>query len=386
MKKKFRAISIFLCLCLLLGACAKGPGGNNPGADMSEEDKAPEVYKLEALRPTAYSNIEGLSLEPGATISIIGRHAHNSYWKEVEKGARKAVSDLNELLGYKGSDEIKLSYSAPEVSDDVDGQVNLLDEELARYPAAIGIATIDSSACKIQFDLAAENSIPIVTFDSGNEYQHIAAHISTDNMEAAKTATHKLAEAMEKEGEVAIFVQDSVSTTATQRVQGFLETIKASYPKISVVHVYYMDQLEAMQKTISDKKKASLQPGEQGMKPETVTQEDVVRYVLEQFPNLKGVYATNLETTQLVGTVLSSLKITDLNFVGFDGGKEQMKLIESNVLDGIILQNPYAMGYATVVAAIRTTLGLPNESFVNSGFTWVTAINKEDKGIKPMLY
>jgi hypothetical protein len=45
----------------------------------------------------------------------------------------------------------------------------------------------------------------------------------------------------------------------------------------------------------------------------------VVRYVLEQFPNLKGVYATNLETTQLVGTVLSSLKITDLNFVGFDG-------------------------------------------------------------------
>ena len=147
-----------------------------------------------------------------------------------------------------------------------------------------------------------------------------------------------------------------------------------------------MDQLEAMQKTISDKKNASLQPGEQGMKPETVTQEDVVRYVLEQFPNLKGVYATNLETTQLVGSVLSELKITDLNFVGFDGGKEQMKLMESNVLDGIILQNPYAMGYATVVAAIRTTLGLPNESFVNSGFTWVTTINKEDKEIKPMLY
>jgi ribose transport system substrate-binding protein len=60
--------------------------------------------------------------------------------------------------------------------------------------------------------------------------------------------------------------------------------------------------------------------------------------------------------------------------------------MESNVLDGIILQNPYAMGYATVVAAIRTTLGLPNESFVNSGFTWVTTINKEDKEIKPMLY
>ena len=386
MKKRFRVISVFLCLWLLFGACAKKPNTNNPGTDLEEENKTPEAYKLEALRPTAYSSIEGLSLEPGATISIIGRHSSNSYWKEVEKGARKAVADLNELLGYKGSDEIKLSYSAPEISDDVDSQINLLDEELAIYPAAIGIATNDSSACKIQFDLAAENSIPIVTFDSGNEYQHIAAHISTDNIEAAKTAAHKLAEAMGKEGEVAIFVQDSVSTTAKQRTQTFLDTVKASYPQISVVHVYYMDQLAAMQKTIADKKNATLQPGEQVIKPESLTQEDVVRYVLEQFPNLKGIYATNLETTQLVGNVLSSLKITDLNFVGFDGGKEQMQLLENNVLDGIVLQNPYAMGYATVVAAIRTTLGLPNESFVNSGFTWVTAINMEDKEIKPMLY
>ncbi len=386
MKKRFRVISVFLCLCLLLVACGQKPGNNNPSTDLNQEEKTPEAYKLEALRPTAYSTIAGLSLEPGATISIIGRYSGNSYWKEVEKGARKAVEDLNNLLGYKGADEIKLSYSAPEISDDVDGQVNLLDEELARYPLAIGIATIDSSACKIQFDLASENSIPIVTFDSGNEYQHIAAHVATDNLEAAKTATHKLAAAMEKDGEVAIFVQDSVSTTAKQRLQGFLDTVQTSYPEISVVNVYHMDQLAAMQKTIADVKNASLQAGEQMLKPETVTQEDVVRYVLEQFPNLKGIYTTNLEATQLVGNVLSELKITDLNFVGFDGGKEQMKLLENNVLDGIILQNPYGMGYATVVAAIRTTLGLPNESFVNSGYTWVTAINMEDKEIKPMLY
>ena len=45
-----------------------------------------------------------------------------------------------------------------------------------------------------------------------------------------------------------------------------------------------------------------------------------------------------------------------------------------------------AMGYATVVAAARVALGLGNESFVDSGFTWVTPENMDTKDIKKMLY
>ena len=45
-----------------------------------------------------------------------------------------------------------------------------------------------------------------------------------------------------------------------------------------------------------------------------------------------------------------------------------------------------AMGYATVVAATRVSLGLGNESFVDSGFTWVTPENMDKKDIQKMLY
>lgn len=388
MKKKiYSVVAALLSVSLCLGGCSGGSDKkeNKPTTNTNTEKDAVQS-KLDVLKPTAYSSVDGLALEPGSYVSIIGRYSDDSYWKEVEEGAKKAIADLNSALGYKGDDKIKLTYSAPEVRDDVNEQVNILDEELARYPVAIGIAAIDTTACTIQFDLASENGIPIITFDSGSDYQNVGSHISTDNLAATKTAAAQLAYAIEETGEIAVFVQDSISMTAKQRSQGFLDAIATDFPNISVVNVYHMDQLGTMQQTIAAEKNAALPEGEEPLVAENITQKDVVAYILEKNPNLKGIYATNLDTTQLVADVLKNLERTDLKFVGFDGGGEQMELLESGLLNGVIVQNPFAMGYATVVAAARVALGLGNESFVDSGYTWVTPENMKDKDIKKMLY
>lgn len=387
MKKKIVCmIAVLLSFSLSLAACGDSSKKDNKPSNNVNAEKDALQSKLDMLKPTAYSSITGLALEPGSYISIIGRFTNDSYWKQVEEGAKKAVSDLNSTLGYKGDNKIKLTYSAPETKDDVNEQINILDEELARYPVAIGIAAIDTTACTIQFDLASENGIPIITFDSGSDYQKVGSHISTDNLSAAKTAATQLADALEENGEVALFVQDSVSMTAKQRTQGFLDTIASDFPNISVVTVYHLDDIKAMQQTIATEKNAILTPGEEPFVPESISQEDVIAYILEKNPNLKGIYTTNLDATQLVASVLKKLNKTDLKFVGFDGGKEQMNLLKDNTLDGLVIQNPYAMGYAAVVAAARVALGLGNESVVDSGYTWVTPENMDTKEIKKMLY
>ena len=386
MKKKIiSVVAALLSVSLCFTACGGDEKKKEPATNTNTEKNAVQS-KLDVLRPTAYSSVDGLALEPGSYISIIGRYSDDSYWKQVEEGAKKAIADLNSALGYKGDNKIKLTYSAPEVRDDVNEQVNILDEELARYPVAIGIAAIDTTSCTIQFDLASENGIPIITFDSGSDYQNVGSHIATNNLEATKTAAAQLAYAIEEAGEIAVFVQDSISMTAKQRSQGFLDTIAAEYPNISVVNVYHMDELDSMRQTIMAEKNAALAEGEEPLVAEKITQEDVVTYILEKNPNLKGIYATNLDTTQLVADVLKDLKKTDLKFVGFDGGEEQMNLLKDGTLHGLIIQNPFAMGYATVVAATRVALGLGNESFVDSGYTWVTPENMNTKEIKKMLY
>lgn len=390
MKNKFRMIALILGMTLFTCACTKTPTNEgdplNTTVNTTNGTKNENQSKLDVLRPNAYGNVEGLGLEPGSYISIIGRNSNDSYWKEVEAGAKQAVTDINNMLGYKGEDRIKLNYSAPDVRDDVDEQINILDEELARYPIAIGIAAIDTTACHSQFELAADNGIPIVTFDSGTEYADIAAHISTNNMEAAQTAAIKIASLMEESGEVAIFLPDSRSTTAKEREKGFVDTITANYPDIKIVNAYHMDQLSTVAQEIAAEKNALLTENDTPFDPASLTQEDIVKYIIEKYPDLKAVYTTSLDATQLVADVVSSMKRTDLHFVGFDGGKEQQKLLTKNVVDGIILQNPYGIGYAAVVAAARYVLGLGNEAFIDSGYTWVTKKNIEDKEIQKMLY
>lgn len=390
MNNKFRILAFILGMALFTSACTKTPTNegdplnttvNNTGGKVNENQS-----KLDVLRPIAYGNVEGLNLEAGSYISIIGRNSDDSYWKEVEAGAKQAVADINDMLGYKGEDKIKLSFIAPDVRDDVDEQINILDEELDRYPIAIGIAAIDTTACHSQFELAADNGIPIVTFDSGTEYPDVVAHISTNNTEAAETAAMKVASLIDDSGEVAVFVQDSFSMTAKQREQGFVDTITANYPDIKVVNIYHMDQLEKVAQEIAAEQNALLAPEDTQIDPASFTQEDVVEYIIEKNPKLKAVYATNLDTTQLVANVLTDMKRDDLHFIGFDAGKEQQKLLTKNIVDGIIVQNPYGIGYATVVAAARHVLELGNEAFVDSGYTWVTKSNMEDEDIKKMLY
>lgn len=388
MKKRNQIISLVLSMTLLCCGCGstKTDEDNTPSGTSTTTEEDAYQNKLDVLRPFAYGSVEGLDLEPGSYISIIGRYSDDSYWKEVEKGAKKAVEDINTMLGYKGNDKVKLTYSSPSDRDDVDEQVNILDEELARYPAAICIASVDAAACQIQFELANDNGIPIISFDSGTNYQDITAHVATNNMEAAQTAATKLADLMEGTGEIAVFVQDSVSTTASDREQGFTDTIAANYPDVSVVNIYHMDELSSMAQTIVAEQNAALEENATPVEASSITQKDVVKYILEKNPNLKGIYATNLDATQLVAGVLESLDRDDLYFVGFDGGEEQLELLENDVVDGLILQNPYGMGYATVVAAARSALGLGNEAFVDSGYTWVTQDNMDDSSIELMLY
>ncbi len=381
--RRIRFLPFILAVSLTICACTKQPTNEGEPLDTTinstNKEENENQSKLDALKPGAYGNVEGLTLEPGTTISIIGKYADDSFWDEIEAGAERAVTDMNSMLGYTGDQKIKLSYSAPDVRDDVDSQVSILDEELARYPAAIGIASVDSTACFVQFDLAEENSIPIVTFDSGSKYPDIDSHISTNNAKATKVAAKEMAKLMGEEGELAIFVQDSFSMSAREREKSFKKYIREHYPDIKIVKTYRMDQLEKHAKAIARASNKKIDPA-------SLSHKDIIAHILEKNPNLKAVYATNLDTTQMVADALQSFEREDLYFVGFDGGEAQLDLLENDILDGLIVQNPYGMGYATVIAAARSVLNLGNEAYVNSGFVWVTKENMQEANISKMLY
>ena len=110
MKKRIQTISLILCVALIGCGCAKRQTNEgevlNTTINTTNKEENENRSKLDALKPNAYGNVEGLNLEPGSTISIIGKYASDSFWEEVEAGARRAVADINSMLGYKGDQKI----------------------------------------------------------------------------------------------------------------------------------------------------------------------------------------------------------------------------------------------------------------------------------------
>lgn len=399
MKKGSSVLAVMLCVAMLACACAAPESSENKEPESSDNKQQVEEKeyqgKLDQIEPSAYDNVEGLHLEAGSYISIIGKAEEGQYWNEVKKGVDQAAADINEYLGYEGKDKVKVTYSGPETEDNVDEQVNILDEELARYPIAVGISITDANACEVQFDLAAENDIPVVAYDSGSDYQGLMATVSTDNAAAAREAATRLAELIGDSGEVVLFVNDSKSKTSLDRENAFREEIQNNHPNITIVESYHLDQLEDMQKIVADEINAgTYQIDEESAEAESdvqiapadITEEDVIDYVLAKHPDIKGCFASNAPTVKKAIAGLERAEADDVMVVGFDADEEEKKALSDGRIEGLIVQNPFGMGYATVVAAARAALDMGNEAFVNTGYTWVTADNLEDESIQKMLY
>ena len=197
---------------------------------------------------------------------------------------------------------MKVLYSAPDENDNIDQQVNILDEELARYPDVIAISSVDASACSVQFDLAIENGIPIVAFDSGTDYQNIVSMIDTDNTTAAATAASKLCNSIGESGQILVIAHDSKSTSSEEREQGFVQEVEKNDPNVTVAEIWHLDDLDAISKEINadSSEKNSQETADNVQKAEEenadsrdtqTAQQDAIKYLLEKYPDVKGIFA-----------------------------------------------------------------------------------------------
>lgn len=426
MKKQFLA-SVSVAVCAALGVCACSSAEDDSVFTGEKVDIPEWQAELDMISPEVYGTVDDLDLEPGTYISVIGKMENSPYWEQVREGVNQAADDINEKLGYSGDDKVKVLYNAPSDGEDVDEQVNILDEELARYPDVIAIASIDENESAVQFDLAVSNGIQIVAFDSGNTYQGIQCTAMTDNAAAAAEGASKLCQAIEESGEVALIVQDSVSGNARQRAEAFRSEVENSHPGVSVVETIYMDQLDDLKQQaaaeklgvtaeeletwineasgVSDGEDGSSQDTEDGEEGGTISEaartrledinsiaedmsdEDAVVYYLEKHPELNGCFGTNADAVMLAANAVDQMeKSEEITVMGFDAGSELNAALENGSIDGLIVQNPFGMGYAAVVAAARTALEIGNEAMVDTGYTWVDRDNLEDENIQQILY
>lgn len=330
--------------------------GSKTAENMSE-DLTMKVLKEQA-GTYDYTSLEELNPEPGTRIAVVVKNTKTGFWKNVKKGMDDAVEDLNEKMGYKGEDKIKISFEGPGNETDVESQINIIDAVLSENPSILCLAAIDMESCQPQVEEATLNGIPVVVLDSGVQSEQVNAICATDNYAAGTEAAKKMAEALGEKGQVAIMAHVETSESSQKRVAGFTDEMK-NHPEIEIVNISYENEETSMS--------------------------ELAEAVLKLYPEVKGYYCTNeIATNNVLDIVNTSDK--EVKVIGFDSGEKQIKAVKDGVELGMFAQNPYGMGYATIVAGVRADQGLENDAFINTGYQWIDSTSIEVPEYKNYLY
>ena len=303
-----------------------------------------------ALGLSATIGLSGQALAQDIYIPLISKGFQHQFWQAVKSGADQAAKD------YK----VRVTFEGPETEAMVDKQIDMLSAALAKNPKALGFAALDSQAATPLLKKAQAAKIPVVAFDSGVDSDIPVTTATTDNKAAAALAADKLAMLIGNEGEVAVVAHDQTSRTGVDRRDGFVNQIKAKYPKVKIVSVQYGggDHLKST---------------------------EVTKSILQAYPNLKGVFGTNEGSAIGVLNGAKEMK-RKIVIVGYDSGKQQKAAIASGEMAGAITQNPVGIGYKTVEAAVKALKGEKLPKVIDTGFYWYDKTNITDPKIAAVLY
>lgn len=272
-------------------------------------------------------------------ISVIVKTTNSDYWQVVNKGAIQAAKELN----------VKMTFDGPSAETAINEQVNMMENAIAKKVNAIVLAPCDVKALVPVVKKAEKAKIPVVIIDTRLDYETVS-FLTTDNVAAGAAAAKLFVEKAGKEGKIAVmsFVQGAGS--AIEREKGFLDYIKKN-TNMSVVAIYYSnsDMPTALNQTTD---------------------------VLNANKDLKGIFGANEPTAIGMGRAIEEKGLTGkIVAVGFDGAPKLQELVKKGVLQGIVVQSPYNMGYLGIKTALDASNGKKVNKFVDTGTFVVTTEN-----------
>jgi ribose transport system substrate-binding protein len=311
----------------------------------------------ESLRPLGQAEAATASAQTKPTIPIIVKDTTSSYWQIALAGARKAGQDL-------GVNVIELGAQS---ESDIDGQISILSA-VAANPAAVVIAPSQFTALGKPIDEAAKK-IKIIGIDSTADSKALTSLLTTDNEQAGRIAADILADAIKRtyadaEGDVALITSLPGATSLDPRANGFRQQIAAKYGALDIVA-----------EKVGDSKAA--------------TAAKIMTDLIAEYPELRGVFASNLVMAQGAAQVLVESKTNKtgdkINLVGFDSDVTLLRFLQDDTIAALVVQDPLRMGYDGIKTALAASRGEQVPAYLGIDANLITKANMNSARSQELL-
>jgi ribose transport system substrate-binding protein len=154
------------------------------------------------------------------------------------------------------------------------------------------------------------------------ESDDYVSFVATDNYRGGVVASERMAAILGRQGSIAVIAALPGAASAVEREQGFKDKLAMEAPQIKIV---------AFQYGMADRAKS------------LAVSEDI----LTAHPELRGIFASNEPSTiGAVQAVKSRGLAGKLKVVGFDTSPSLVDDLRARIIDSLVLQDPFRIGYA----------------------------------------
>jgi ribose transport system substrate-binding protein len=282
------------------------------------------------------------------TIAVIPKGTSHEFWKSIHAGAVKASRELS-----TPGAEVEVIWKGPLREDDREQQIQVVEGFASQGVNGIVLAPLDNHALARPVEEAKNSGVPTVIIDSGLESQAIVSFVATDNRKGGVLGADRLGDLLGGKGKVILLRYAEGSASTEEREAGFLQEMKSKYPNVELISTdQYAGATRDMAKTASEN-------------------------LLNRFgDDVQGIFCPNESTTAGMLSALQDIgKAGKVMFVGFDSSQMFIDAMTAKQLHGIVVQNPFNMGYLGVKTMVESLQGKPVEKRIDTGVTIITPDN-----------
>jgi ribose transport system substrate-binding protein len=293
------------------------------------------------------------------TIAVIPKGTTHEFWKSIHAGSNKAARELSA----QGT-EVEVIWKGPLREDDREQQIQVVEGFTSQGVNGIVLAPLDNRALVRPVEDAGRAGIPTVIIDSALASDAIVSFVATDNRKGGSLAADRMGQLLGGKGKVLLLRYAEGSASTTDREEGFLSEMKEKFPGIVLIST---DQYAGA--TRDTAKRAS-------------------ENLLNRFGDeVQGIFTPNESSTAGMLSALQDIgKAGKITFVGFDASQIFIDAMRADQLHGIVVQNPFNMGYLGVRTIVEHLLGKPVGKRIDTGVTMVTKDKLDSPDIQTLLH
>jgi ribose transport system substrate-binding protein len=293
------------------------------------------------------------------TIAVIPKGTTHEFWKSIHAGAVKAARESAQ----QGTN-VDLIWKGPLREDDREQQIQVVEGFISQGVNGIVLAPLDFKALVRPVEEAQRAGIPTVVIDSALASDQIVSFVATDNIKGGELAADRMNELLKGKGKVLLLRYQEGSASTTDRENGFLQRMKSAYPTMQVIS---SDQYAGATRDTAKRASENL----------------LNRYGGE----LQGIFCVNETATAGMLLALQDVeRAGKVTFLGFDATEAFIEAMRKGQLHGIVLQNPFHMGYLGVKTMLDRLQNKPVEKRIDTGVTMITPQNLDDPPSRELLH